>query len=114
MLVLLNGQLIEVPRHLHKAGGVGLGGESCVVSTEDELHAALDAGWGIDANASLPVALPEPSEPPQEAPALEPDTEPAEEHEESQDTPEPATASLPDTPPAKRGWPKGKPRKVVP
>jgi len=42
---------MELPRHVHKHGGVGQGGESRIVSTEAELDAAVADGWVVDPNA---------------------------------------------------------------
>jgi hypothetical protein len=49
---------LEIPRHVHKRGGLGQGGESKVVSTLDELALAEADGWVVDPNA-VPQ-LPEP------------------------------------------------------
>ena len=43
---------MELPRHVHKHGGVGQGGESKIVSTEAELDAAVADGWVVDPNAA--------------------------------------------------------------
>jgi len=42
---------MEIPRHVHKNGGLGQGGESRIVSTEAELDAAVADGWVVDPNA---------------------------------------------------------------
>ncbi len=50
MFIDYDGAPLEVPRHLHKDGGLGQGGQSVLVQTEDELRLAVAAGWFIDAN----------------------------------------------------------------